>query len=180
MMKHWKHGVTLLLAGLLAVLSLTGCGGGDASLRRNIGRALSLDCSAGNITRRYDSHGGFLGDGVSFYALTFPDDALTQTLAQSGAWKPLPAGEQVSAALWGVETDILSVAPLVMNYSDYEAGAFVPRVTDGYYFFRDRHSAAADPKDETHLFDEDRSSYNFTVAVYDSAAHMLYFAEVDT
>lgn len=180
MMKHWKHGVTLLLAGLLAVLSLTGCGDSDASLRQAIGRALSLDCSAGEITQRYDSHGGFHGDGTSFYAVTFPDDAVAQVLVQSDDWKPLPPSDQVTAVLWGLETDELNVAPLIVKDNDYETDSLMPRVTEGYYFFRDRHSAAADPKDDTHIFDEDRYSYNVTVAVYDSAAHTLYFAEVDT
>ena len=51
-------------------------------------------------------------------------------------------------------------------------------LTDGWYYFLDRHSEAEDPEDDSGLFG--RGSYNFTLAIYDKESGVLYCYELDT
>ena len=41
----------------------------------------------------------------------------------------------------------------------------VPEITNGYYFFLDRHSQSTDPHDDTNVLS--RASFNLTIAIYD-------------
>ena len=66
-------------------------------------------------------------------------------------------------------------------YEDYFGGLCedVPQdLTDGWYYFLDRHSEAEDPEDDSGLFG--RGSYNFTLAIYDKESGVLYCYELDT
>ena len=51
-------------------------------------------------------------------------------------------------------------------------------VKDGWWYVLDRHSQSDDPFSDAALFD--RYSFNVTVAVYDRAANILYYFELDT
>ena len=48
----------------------------------------------------------------------------------------------------------------------------------GYYLFIDRHSDSFDKYDETEI--NNRSSYNFSLAIYNSDLKEMYFYEMDT
>ena len=74
-------------------------------------------------------------------------------------WHPLPLTEELSQVLWGG-------SPLC---------AGIPEVEKGWYFFYD---AQGHPYIEQSLFS--RSSFNFTLAVYDSESHTLYYFQLDT
>ena len=54
----------------------------------------------------------------------------------------------------------------------------IPEVTNGYYYFCDRHSDSIDSSDDTNLLS--RASFNFTLAIYDSDTNRLYYVEFDT
>ena len=56
----------------------------------------------------------------------------------------------------------------------------IPEVDKGYWFVLDRHSETKDKYNEKDIFDEDRHSYNFTVAVFDTDKNILYVYELDT
>lgn len=54
----------------------------------------------------------------------------------------------------------------------------IPYIENGCYYFWDRHSESTDPTSDTNLFS--RSSYNFSLLLYDLDDSMLYFFEFDT
>lgn len=170
--------VSLLPAALIAGILLAGCGS-KAGIQSGISKRLSIDCSSARITQSYDSHGGFLGDGTSFYALQFSDGSQVATISASSEWKPLPLTDTLKTVAWGLQDDEHDFAPMIIKDNDWEH-PLIPEVTNGYYFFRDRHSYATDPKDDSMLLDESRPSYNFTLAIYDTDANMLYYSELDT
>lgn len=172
--------VCVLLAALL-VAALSGCLTSEDFDLNHISRMLSVNCTKARLMEKYDSHGGFLGDGTSFYVFNFDGNPPLRMIKDSGKWKPFPVSENVQDILWGLgnpDDDNYKGPPLITKEGD-EAPLF-PRVENGFYFFRDRHSDAVDPYDDTHVFDESRFSYNFSVAIYDADTDRLYFAEFDT
>ena len=54
----------------------------------------------------------------------------------------------------------------------------LPRVSEGYYFFRDRFPEAEDPTDPAGALE--RGAFNYTVALYDEQSRSLYYYEMDT
>ncbi len=45
-------------------------------------------------------------------------------------------------------------------------------------YYSDRHSESRNEKDDAELFN--RMSFNFTIAIYDTDNHVLYYYELDT
>ena len=162
----------------LAILAaLAGCG--SKSELKNISKILSVDCSDAEIVSQYDSHGGFHGDGTSFYALQCSDSSTLEAIQASDEWKPFPLSDSLKTAIWGLQDEEHDYAPMIIKDNDWD-NPLIPQVENGYYFFRDRHSFAADPKDDSAFLDESRPSYNFTIAIYDTDTNMLYYSEFDT
>lgn len=148
-----KRFLTLCLLLLLAA----GCTVGRPSSKlERIGRALDLDLSGGTVARFEDSHGGFLGDGLT--AAEVEIGGLAETLAAAPGWRPLPPSESTAQALrlCGLEE--------------------LPE--EGCCYLYDRHSDSTDPYDDSRL--HQRYSWNFTAAVYDSGRGRLYFYRFDT
>lgn len=164
-----KRLLSAALTLALAAACLTGCGA--ASEEKTVAKALGLEkLPAVTHISSYDSHGGFLGDGVSCIALTFEDDQLEQQLAADPAWHSLPADETVQALVWGVEDGTVSIGPCL---TDGDGQPLVPPVEKGCYRLIDRHS---DQQGDI----LSRGSFNFTVGVYDAEARVLYCCELDT
>ena len=111
-----------------------------------------------------DTHGGFHGDGSSLYAFQYTDSSMEPEMEESELWKPLPFSDAVS--------------DLINNSIGDECAEAIPEISNGYYFFYDRHSEAADPFDESALWS--RSSINCTVAIYDADEDILYIFVKDT
>ncbi len=174
-----KRRICIILAALIAVTALSGCMNAESIEIARISRVLSVNCSGARLEGKYDSHGGFHGDGTSFYEFNFDDDSQVNAIKNSDKWKPFPLTDNLTDIVWGVQTDDRYELPLVTRDNDYEHPLF-PKVESGYWFFRDRHSDATDPNDDTHVLDESRCSYNFTVAIYDTDTDHLYYAEFDT
>lgn len=137
--------------------------------------AVGLDLSSGTVLENVDTHGGFHGDGEAYMMIRFPDGALQTQIGANGYWKPLPLTENLSAALYGSNDGHTSRAPM---WRDENGGPITDKVVNGYYFFLDRHDQSTDPTDDAQLFT--RASYNFTLAVYDTDTHTLYYFELDT
>lgn len=157
--------ICLLLCPLL-LSSLAGC-----LRQKNLSNLLGVDLSAGQLLRETDSHGGFLGDGSQLLILAFSETdgaALSQSLSQAPGWKPLPPPESIAQALWGDECH----SSLILSAEK------IPAVTEGFYWFYDRHSQSQDPGDPGQLWD--RPSFNFSLALYDSQSCRLYYYELDT
>lgn len=105
-----------------------------------------------------------LGDGSSLYAFQYTDSSMEPEMEESELWKPLPFSDAVS--------------DLINNSIGDECAESIPEISNGYYFFYDRHSEAADPFDESALWS--RSSINCTLAIYDADEDIMYVLIKDT
>ena len=139
------------------------------SPRSLAGEALGVDLPRPIETQWSDDHGGFLGDGVTRGVLVFSSQngaALEKALAENEAWHTLPLPEPVQLFIYGGEKD-------GVNYG--EPMKDVPKITEGYYYFRDR-------LHDTFSTDQlmDAYSYNATIALYDTQNTTLYLIKYDT
>lgn len=155
---------------LLSLMALTACTFGGTL--EDLSRKLSVDLSQGTIVTEEDSHGGFHGDGERWVEVSLEED-ISSALEEAG-WQELPLPETLEAALYSV-TEVEGERTVTQG-SCFQRE--IPWVSNGYYFFWDRHSESADPTDPTELME--RSSFNFTVALYDQDSQTLYYGEVDT
>lgn len=123
------------------------------------------------VIQATDTHGGFLGDGNTLIVLRFEGNAkerMEKELADS--WEELPLPQALSQAVYAC-TNLVPVPA-----DSVEEG--FPQVTNGYWYFKDRHSESVDPAESAAL--HSRNSYNFTLALYDCDTAKLYYIEVDT
>lgn len=116
-----------------------------------------------------DSHGGFHGDG-SYYLILDCSENREKAVENIKGWKQLPLSSNLQLIMYGDESG-------AYGYNLAEV-AKIPEVTNGYYYFCDRHSESTDSSDDTNLFA--RASFNFTLAIYDSDADRMYYFEFDT
>lgn len=118
-----------------------------------VARELELELPTAQTTDTYDDHGGFHGDGLLHTELTFsPEDGARVEEAvshhPSGRWNPFPMDDKMESFLYrGGAAEL--------------AGWTVPE--RGWWYLLDRQEDR-----EGSMFQ--RSSFNYTLAVYDSAA----------
>lgn len=140
-----------------------------------ISKQIGIDFSEDNgyLVSMTNTHGGFLGDGEFVAIYTFEDDSVEEQIKANEHWRN-SASLKTSAIMYGSST-------VSRFFNDENGNNVFPIIENGYYFFYDRHSDAADPySDKDVLNIEIRYSYNFTVAAYDCDTDTLYFAELDT
>jgi hypothetical protein len=114
-----------------------------------------------------DSHGGFHGDGERLFKVYFSKEQaekFKEKIEKNIHWKKLPMPELLQDKV-SFET---------------EEGMNMPIIENGYFFFLDRHSLAEDKYSSDKIDDKIRSSWNYTVAVFDTDENILYFYELDT
>ena len=92
--------------------------------------------------------------------------ALEKALAEHEAWHTLPLPEPVQLFVYGGEKDGVNYGEPMKN---------VPKITEGYYYFRDR----LHDTDTTEQF-LDASYHNATIALYDTQNTTLYLIEYDS
>ena len=132
---------------------------------------LGADVSAAKEISSEDSHGGFHGDGERYLIFTFEDDSFENTIKKDNTWHKLPVTDApITALLYGLETPEITYGPYINQD--------IPEVSNGYYFFYDRHSDSVNPFDASDILE--RSSFNFTAAIYDSDKDTLHYIELDT
>lgn len=115
-----------------------------------------------------DTHGGMLNEGELLEKIYFSEkqaNNFVNRLKENTNWRELPITERLynKVCKYAMDED--------MN---------IPEVSNGYWFISDRHSRAKDKYSSEELFNEDRHSYNFTVAVFDTDEKILYIYELDT
>lgn len=168
-----KQICSLLLTTVL-LLSLTACGIGSSSVQEELSRTLGVDLSQGKLMETQDSHGGFHGDGERWVTLSFVDCDLSPALEAEEEWQSLPLPAPLETVLYGKTktegTEIIQEGPFTMRE--------IPQISKGYYFFWDRHGEAKKANDPGQVLE--RSSFNFTVALYDTDSKTLYYYELDT
>ncbi len=155
---------------LCLLLALSACSS-KASYQEYIQDSCGLDISGSTIISEEDTHGGFLGDGALMVKFDCTDIS-NSVLLQLENWNELPLTENLQLIMYGGTRD--GVAYMYNLAKEYG----IPEITNGCYFFWDRHSEATDSRNDQELFD--RASYNFSLAVYDFDTSMLYLFEFDT
>ena len=173
MKTNGKHRLLpLLFIIFIFLFLLSSC---EKSPQEHISRALKLNVSAGSVLCFTDTHGGFLGDGVCDGELQFSDADLLENIRQDSRWSPLPLGDTLTAVAYGLTKGQSSIGPYLTG-GDGEP--LFPQIEQGYYYFQDRNWQQSGGGEEADLLE--RRSFNFTLAIYDSANHILYFGEMDT
>lgn len=156
------------------MLGLTGCGISYSSVQMELSQTLGVDLSQGKLVETQDSHGGFHGDGERWVTLSFANNDLSQVLEEEEAWQKVPLPESLEILLYG-KTKTEGTASIQEGpYAMWE----IPRVSKGYYFFRDRHGEATATENLEQVLK--RGSFNYTVALYDTENKTLYYYELDT
>lgn len=131
---------------------------------------LGVDLSSAQIKKQLDDHGGFHGDGSSYWELSFSAEegaALEKSIQQTEGWRALPVSEEGEILLYGSD----GVGP----YLKWKEQGMFPKVETGYWFFYDRQTKSYETTDVA-----SRGAYNFTAALYDSQTYTLYYGELDT
>ena len=163
-----KAKLTLSIAATLALLLF--CVVVTVNSPRSLaGEALGVDLPRPIETQWSDDHGGFLGDGVTRGVLVFSSQngaALEKALAENEVWHTLPLPEPVQLFVYGGEKDGVNYGEPMKN---------VPKITEGYYYFRDR-------LHDTDTMEQflDASSHNATIALYDTQKTTLYLIQYDS
>lgn len=145
------------------------------SVKNNMSDTLGIDVREGTEIAYNDSHGGFHGDGLTFAAISFSDNAVSKALSNNKNWHPMPLSGELSILVYGIETEHSRNGPYL---TDEDGKAIIPDIQNGYYYFIDRYNQNDTKKSDSGLLD--RYSYNFTIAIYDTDSDILYYAEYDT
>lgn len=124
-----------------------------------------------SVVEENDTHGGFLGDG-SYYLILDCSGNKALALEKIKDWKKLPLSENLNLIMYGGEKDGIDYG---YNLSEE---AKIPKIKNGYYMFKDRHSESQNAEDDSELLS--RHSFNFSIAVYNCDTDKLYYFEFDT
>lgn len=137
-------------------------------------KTAGVDLSDGVIRQFIYRHGAF-GDGDTFLAMTFTPEhgaILEADLAQTDGWHPLPVHDIVEKIFFTKS-----------GYCRDDNGENrVPRVENGWFFFRDMFNVQHGEDDENQWTLEGRSRLpgNFDAGIYDSDTDTLYLFEFDS
>ncbi len=169
---NMKKQTAIALILLLALLT-TGCT--VMNTQKEAAAALGVELPRGEVISKTDSHGGFQGDGLEYTVIQFEEDVLKDQISGLEGWHELPLTDNVQILVYGLQEGHSIQGPFL---KDQSGNTLVPEITNGYYFFQDRFTDAADPYSDGELFD--RGALNLTVAVFDTDTNRLYFIRFDT
>ena len=149
---------------IIALAFLLGsCGYND--YRSKISKALGIDIPSGTPMKSIDTHGGFNGDGATWVSIGFTSGKNPiEQIKNNSDWKQLPLDEVAEFLAHDLKIQL-----------DKGEASLMPDVENGYYIVIDRHSQKNENDDIL-----GRASYNFTIAIYDTDANILYYCEFDT
>lgn len=166
-----------LLCILLSVclLCLSGCSK-SGSITDEISKTIGIDLSNAEYSTSIDTHGGFHGDGNTIVMMPVASESVLEQIQSNSNWNSLPLTENLTAVVYGITEGNSSIGPYITV--DDSRNPAVPEITNGYYFFLDRHSKSTDPHDDTNVLS--RGSFNLMIAIYDCDTEMLYYLELDT
>ncbi len=153
------------IISIILVLLLSGC---SKNTINKIANELDTNLDKCSIVKESDTHGGFLGDGDYFVELNC--SKLDDTEIKIN-WKKLPVSEELQKPLELKQCRGDGCKDIYERYN-------IPNIENGYYYFYDRHSDTTNYRNEELI--NERSSYNFSVGLYDIDHKTLYFYELDT
>lgn len=149
---------------LFVICLVSGCG----NKQREIFKSIELDSSKCKIEDSIDSHGGFHGDGDYFARIECSDIDYNEL---SKNWKKLPLSEYLDKVVNMEQCDDKGCFNIYDKFS-------IPVVENGYYYFIDRQADSRNKYDDTDL--NNRSSWNFSLAIFDIDTDTVYYYELDT
>ena len=117
------------------------------------------------IVKQSDSHDYFHGDGEYFAKIKCSKESNL-----SNNWKKLPLTKPLE--------EVTKMANCSNECKNFYQRYKVPKITNGYYYFNDRHYKSTDKFDDTNL--NNRASWNFTLALFDIDNNVIYYYEMDT
>jgi len=159
-------GVILIICGIVLFLYF---GKSIFNNRKyHITKYLDINIKNCQVDSEKDTHGGFLGDGDYFAKLICTEKEDNEVKSK---WIKLPLSVEIEKVLNIIDCHDNGCKTAYDRYN-------IPNIIDGYYYFYDRHSESSDSKDDKNL--NNRSSYNFSVGIYDSSTKTIYFYELDT
>lgn len=140
------------------------------STEKYVARKTGLDLSHCEIEKDKDTHGGFHGDGemLAIFNCNNKDEKI---INQINNWDSLPLTENLELIMYGGKKD-----GITYNYKLASENG-IPKITNGYYNFINRHSSALNESDDD-IFN--KYSFNFTIVLYDSDTQKMYYYEFDT
>lgn len=139
-------------------------------------KELGLSDVSARLETKYDSHGGFHGDGISMAVYALDKDAAVGQLQTLPGWRKGPLDENASTLSYGSGTQAnRQQGPYI---TDQDSRPLVPQKDWAYWYFEDRQAEKS--SDERYSTDVlNRSSLNFTLALYESSGR-LYVFKMDT
>lgn len=159
----------------ICLLLMAGCSK-SGSITDDISMAIGIDLSDAEYATSIDTHGGFHGDGNTIVSMPVSSESVLEQIQNNPQWHSLPFTENLTAVVYGITDENSSIGPYI-TVDDTRSPA-VPEITNGYYFFLDRHSQSTDPHDDTNVLS--RASFNLLIAIYDCDTDILYYLELDT
>lgn len=131
-----------------------------------------VELTSCKIIEEDNSHGGFLGDGITRRIYDCRDAKIK--ISNLKKWKELPLSENLSIEIYGGITKD--------GKEHIKTREFLPKIENGYYYFIDNRSQEdndiADIHSDEKLFE--RYSSNYVLGIYDIDTNKFYYYEVDT
>ena len=160
-----RVGIALIVCGFILLL-ISRYMLNDNKMKR-ISKNIGINSSNCKIEDDKNTHGGFLGDGEYLAKLTCNEQ---EENAIKINWKELPLSSELLKAMEIPQCSGNGCKDAFERFN-------LPR-ENGYYYFFDRHSESKDTRSDSEL--NNRSSYNFSLGIYDSNNKVLYYYELDT
>ncbi len=151
-----------LLFAIIISLLMVSCAQSDKS---RVSDELNLKLVKANQIMKYDDHGA-MGDETRFITFEFDSNDTLNQIKSDSNWKKFPLDKTTKTLMYGDEKTSSYV-------TDNNSRLLFPEISEGYYMLIDRQ----EDKSQNIL---NRTSSNFTLAVYDTKTNTLYFAEIDT
>ena len=149
----------IILLGL--IILVTGCSILNCS-NDSIISDMGITNTTCEIIKEKDTHSGFLGDG-DYFAKIKCNNLKASDLTKS--WYTLPLSEELKEVTEMKQCNDKDCKNIYERYN-------IPSIDNGYYYFLDRQ------KGNTNI--NERSSYNFTIAIADLDNSIIYYYELDT
>ena len=148
----------------LILLIFSACGSKDA--KQLVKQELMLNTEKSTVILYKDTHSGIHGDGHTSIVLQFEDNFVLDRIKTDPAWKKYPLDDTMKAL-------IDSVSTIMDEDFSEEQNLQASRIENGYYTLIDRQE-----KQEKSILE--RHSYNYTMAIYDTVNHTLFYFALDT
>ena len=168
----------IIVVGLISFLGLDSCGAEPPNAKW-VESAFDLNLDGATVDEAWDNHGGFVGDGETYIALTFQESLEEQITAINEEY----IGETKCGGPWySIGEYPLAYAGLLEEIKDFRGGGtgtpISIEVGNGYFAVINNF----DNKDEYVFLSEDKNLggfWNWEIAIYDIDEMKLYYYEMD-